>query len=172
MNRRILLQLAPIAALAACTTATSNGVTTWTIDTHKVDTEGTAILQALGAMLAAPSVALLLGPNLVTAQAALVAARAALAGFDQLTGGSLSTTYDPQKAQATILSFIADAQQILSLVQQIMPKISVSSVATSIGNYVAAVQALLAFLQATIGLAAVTTRPTMTEEQALHIATH
>jgi len=37
---------------------------------------------------------------------------------------------------------------------------------------VAAVQALLAFLQASIGLASVTLKPTMTEAQALQIATH
>src|SRR5690242_3954615 len=98
MLRRSLLRLTPAVVLAACTTTKNNGATTWTIDTHKVDTEGTAILQALGAVLAAPSIAVLLGPNMLTAQAALAAAQAALAGFDELTGGSMSTTYDPQKA--------------------------------------------------------------------------
>jgi len=172
MLRRALLLTSPAAVLVACTKTTNGGATTYTLDTHKVDTEGTAILQALAAMLAAPSIAVLLGPNMITAQAAVVAAQAALAAFDQLTGGSMSATIDTQKAQATILSFIADTQQVLTLVQQIMPKISISTTATTVGNYVAAVQALLAFLQASIGLASVTLKPTMTEAQALQIATH
>jgi hypothetical protein len=172
MLRRALIMMSPAAVLAACTSATSNGVTTYTLDTHKVDTDGTAILQALAAVLAAPSIALLLGPNLVTAQAALSGAQLALTTFDQLTGGSLSATIDTQKAQATVLSFIADTQQVLTFVQQILPKIGVSSTATSVGNYVAAVQALIPFLQVAIGLSSVTPTPTMTEEQALRIATH
>jgi hypothetical protein len=175
MLRRAILLSAPAAILVACTTTKNGGgSTTYSIDTHKVDIEGTAILQALGAMLAAPSIAMLLGPNYVSAQAAVAAAQAALASFDELTGGTMSTTYDPAKAQALILSLISDAQQVLMLVQQITPKISAGSVATAIGNYVAAVQALLVFLQASIGLAlaGATIKPRLTEDQALHIATH
>ena len=46
--------------------------------------------------------------------------------------------------------------------------------ATSVGNYIAAVQTLLAFLPVAIGLASVsiTAPPPMSEEQALQIATH
>jgi hypothetical protein len=174
MRRRTLLHLAPAIILAACTTTKNGDVTTWTIDTHKVNVDGSAILQALGAMLAAPSIAVLLGPNLITAQTSLDAAMIALSAFDTMTSGSMSATYDPHKAQATILSFIGDVQQVLALVQQIMPKISIGSVATSIGDYVAAVQALLVFVEVTVGLSSsgVTAKPTMTEEQALQIATH
>ena len=174
MLRRALLLTSPAMLLAACTVTKNGSSTTITIDTHKVDTNGTAILQALNSVLAAPSIAILLGPNLAIAEAAVVAAQAALAAFDSLTGGSLSATYDPTKAQATILSFISDAQQVLTVVQQTMPKIGVSSVATSVGNYVAAVQALFSFLQVAIGLSSVsvTAAPQMTEAQALQIATH
>ena len=139
MLRRALLLTSPAMLLAACTVTKNGSSTTITIDTHKVDTNGTAILQALNSVLAAPSIAILLGPNLAIAEAAVVAAQAALAAFDSLTGGSLSATYDPTKAQATILSFISDTQQVLSIVQQVLPKISVSSTATSVGNYIAAV---------------------------------
>jgi hypothetical protein len=174
MLRRTILFATPAIMLAACTKTTSNGVTTLTIDTHKVDTEGTAILQALSSMLAAPSIAVLLGPDLIVAQAAIVAAQASLAAFDSMTDGSLSATYDPSKAQVPVLLFISDAQKVLAVVQPIIPKISVSSTATSVGNYVAAVQTLLSFLQVAIGLSSVsfTTLPHMTEEQALYIATH
>ena len=174
MLRRALLLTSPAMLLAACTVTKNGSTTTITIDTHKVDTNGTAILQALNSVLAAPSIAVLLGPNLAIAEAAVVAAQTALAAFDSITGGSLSATYDPTKAQAPILSFISDAQQVLTVVQQITPKIGVSSVATSVGNYVAAVQALFSFLQVAIGLSSVsvTTLPHMTEEQALYIATH
>lgn len=174
MRRRTVLCLTPAAMLAACTTTKNGGTTTYSIDTHKVDVEGTAILQALGSMLAAPSIAVLLGPNYITAQAAVAAAQAALAGFDQLTGGTMSATYDPTKAQALILSLIADAQQVLTLMQRVMPKISIGSVATAIGDYVAAVQALLVFLQVSIGLAmaGTTIPPRLTEARALQIATH
>jgi len=78
--------------LAACTVTKNGSTTTIMIDTHKVDTNGTAILQALNCVLAAPSIAILLGPNLAIAEAAVVAAQAALAAFDSLTGGSLSAT--------------------------------------------------------------------------------
>ena len=174
MLRRALLLTSPAMLLAACTVTKNGSTTTIMIDTHKVDTNGTAILQALNSVLAAPSIAILLGSNLAIAEAAVVAAQAALAAFDSLTGGSLSATYDPTKAQATILSFISDTQQVLSIVQQVLPKISVSSTATSVGNYIAAVQTLLAFLPVAIGMASVsiTAPPQMTEAQALQIATH
>jgi len=174
MLRRALLLTSPAMLLAACTVTKNGSTTTITIDTHKVDTNGTAVLQALNSVLAAPSIAILLGPNLAIAEAAVVAAQAALAAFDSLTGGSLSATYDPTKAQATILSFISDAQQVLVVVQQTIPKISTSNVATSVGNYIAAVQALFSFLQVAIGLSSVsvTAPPSMTEAQALQIATH
>lgn len=174
MNRRTILHLAPAAVLAACTTTKNGNVTTWSIDTHKIDIDGNAILQAANSMLAAPSIAVLLGPNLVTAQAAIIAAEAALSAFDAMTGGTMSATYDPTKAQATIVSFIGDIQQVLALVQQVMPKISVSNVATAIGNYIAAVQALLVFVQVAVGLSGggITATPTMTEDQALKIAVH
>jgi hypothetical protein len=174
LRRRTLLHLAPAVILAACTTTKNGDVTNWTIDTHKVSVEGSAILQALGTMLAAPSIAVLLGPNLITARASLAAAEAALSAFDAMTGGSMSATYDPHEAQATILSFIGDVQQVLTLVQQVLPKISIGSVATAIGNYVAAVQALLTFVEIAVGLssAGITAKPTMTEELALQIAMH
>jgi hypothetical protein len=116
----------------------------------------------------------LLGPDLVIAQTAIAAAEASLKEFDSVTGGSMSATYDPTKAQATILSFISNAQQVVTVVQQAMPKISASNVLTSIGNYAAAVQALFSFLQIAIGLSSVSVSvpPKMTEAQALKLATH
>jgi hypothetical protein len=174
MLRRLLLLTSPAMLLAACTTTKNGSATTVTIDTQKVDRDGTAILQALNSMLGAPSIAVLLGPDLVIAQTAIAAAEASLKEFDSVTGGSMSATYDPTKAQATILSFISNAQQVVTVVQQAMPKISASNVLTSIGNYAAAVQALFSFLQIAIGLSSVSVSvpPKMTEAQALKLATH
>jgi len=62
MLRRALLLTLPAMLLAACTVTKNGSATTVTIDTHKVDTDGTAILQALNSILAAPSIAVLLGP--------------------------------------------------------------------------------------------------------------
>jgi len=56
-------------------------------------------------VLAAPSIAILLGPNLAIAAAAVVAAQAALAALDSLTGGSLSATYDPTNTALAVFSF-------------------------------------------------------------------
>ena len=105
MLRRALLLTSPAMLLAACTVTKNGSSTTITIDTHKVDTNGTAILQALNSVLAAPSIAILLGPNLAIAEAAVVAAQAALAAFDSLTGGSLSATYDPTNTTLAVFSF-------------------------------------------------------------------
>lgn len=172
MFRRNILALTPAALLAACVT-TSGSITTLTLDTAKIDTDGSAIITALGTVLSAPSIMVLLGADLVPAQAALAAAKLALSQFDALTKGSVSISVDTSQAKALITSLIADAQTILSLVQSIMPNVPSGTLLTTIGNYVAAVLTLIPLIQLAIGLASVKpSKPLMSEADALRIANH
>jgi hypothetical protein len=178
-DRRNLLRASALTvvgtALAACSifsSTTTNGVTTVTIDTARVSTDGSAILTAISAVLMAPSIIVLLGPNLLTAQAALAAAQLALSQFTAMTGPSVTLALDTTKAQALIASFAGDVSQILTLVQPLTAKLK-GTTATAIGNYVAATMTLLPLVQLAAALSATgATKTSMTEQQALAVATH
>lgn len=180
MFRRQLLNVSalalPAAALAACTTTTSGGVTTLTIDTAKVDADGSAIITALASLLATPSLAILLGANAVIADAALAAAKLALAQFDTATNGSLSVSVDTTKAISLVNSLLSDAQTILAVVQPVVPKLPGATAAMAT-NYINAILTLIPFVQAAVDLSlaaqpAKGVKLMMTEAAALKIATH
>ena len=170
MHRRHLLATLPLASLAACGITTNGGVTTGTLDVDRIVTDGGAILAACQATLLAPAVATLIGPNYAVAQAALVAGQAALAEIRAVAGPSVTVSVDTTKVQALVTSLLADAQQVLTLVQGVLAKLSGAAVA-QVQNYVAAALALIPLVQVAASLASVrATMPTMTEAQALHIA--
>jgi hypothetical protein len=162
------------AVLAACSTSTSGGTTTLTIDTAKVSTDGSAIITALTSTLAIPSVAVLLGANVPVAAAALAAAQGAINQFDIMTGGSVSLSYNVTNAIALVNSLINDARTVLSLLQPILPALKAPD-AVTVTNYVNAITALIPIVQLAIALASpapAAAKPLMSEAQALYIATH
>ena len=172
MSRRRLLSLSALGAgvlLGGCTVTRGGGTTTVTINTAKLVTDAQAILSALAAILIAPSVILALGPNYVTAQAALVAARATVAEIEALTGGSVTVTLDTTRLQALVTSLLGDAQTVLNLalgVDRTLP----GDAATQVGNYVAAALALIPVVQVTVGLVSTSAPVSMSETEALAIA--
>lgn len=178
LNRRSAITLGSasglglIGLLSACTSKTVNGITTVTIDVDRVNTDGNAMISALSAILLTPQMVVALGPNLVIAQAALVAAKLALQQFDTQTKGKLTLTTNTTTAVALIGSLISDAQTILALVQG-----SLSSLTTAVANrvtyYVTPAIALVSFLQIAVGLAgAKGVTPPMGEADAVKRATH
>lgn len=180
MNRRNLLRTVslfgvaaiPLAACGLVTSTTTGGVTTVKIDTARIATNGDAVIAAISAILMAPSIVILLGPNLIAAQAALTAAQLALSEFKALTGPSVTVALDTTKAQALVTSLVGDAQQALILVQGVTSKLT-GVTATNVGNYVAATLTLLPLIQLAAGMALMgATKPIMSEADALRIATH
>ena len=172
MSRRRLLSMSVLGAgglLGGCTVTRGGGTTTVTINTAKLVTDAQAILSALAAILIAPSVILALGPNYVTAQAALVAAKAAVAEIEALTGGSVAVTLDTAQLQAPVTSLLGDAQMVLNLVLGIDRTLP-GDAATRIGNYVAATLALIPVVQVTVGLVSTPAPAAMSETDALAIA--
>ena len=173
ISRRRLLSLSAVGivgALAACKTSTSGGVTNVTLDVTRIVTDGKAILASLSAALLAPSIAVLLGPNYAAAQAALAAAQLALTEIESLTGGTISVTLDTTKVQALVTSLLGDAQTALSLLQSIVGKLT-GTVATAVGNYVAASLALIPFVQMAAGFTSAHPGAVgMTEAEALAVA--
>ena len=172
MSRRDLLSFSVIGAgglLGGCTVTRGGGTTTVTIDTARLVTDGQAILSALSAILAAPSVILALGANDLTAQAALLAARAVMAEIEVLTGGSVTVTVDTARLQALVTSLLGDAQTVLNLVMGVDRSLS-GSAATRIGNYVAAALALIPVVQVTAGLVSAPPPAAMSEDDALAVA--
>jgi hypothetical protein len=178
MLRRSLVTAAltgPAALLAACSLTTHNGVTTLAVDTAKVHTDGSAIIAAIGTIIAMPPVAALLGPNLPIAQAALDGAQLALSQFDATTGGTATLSVDTTKATALVHSLISNAQNVLSVVQPILPVLP-AAVSERVGSYVGAILTLIPFVQAAVDLTsaakAKAMRLPMGEAQALQIALH
>lgn len=173
ITRRLFVAATSTSALAACAVTSNNGVTTLTVDTAAINTRGGAIVSALTAVLGAPSIIVLLGPNLPVAAAALAAARVAMQQIADLTNGKLTVTADTTKVAALVMSIVTDTQTILTLVETQMVRLQ-GSTATTIGNYIAAVLTLLPLLQVAAGLNTppAVSKPLMSEHDALRIANH
>ena len=78
------------AGLAACTTTTTNGVTTVTINTKTVDSYAQVGISAVATMLSIAAVASVIGaPAIVIINAASTALAGTLKALDTATSGSL-----------------------------------------------------------------------------------
>lgn len=166
----------PAALLAACSITSNGNVTTLTIDTAKVDQDGTALINAATAVLALPSIAVLLGPNLVVAQVALAGAQSALAAFDSATAGKASVDIDTTSVSKLTHSLVGDVQTIVAAVQPVVPKVTPGALQQRLSDYLLAIQTLIPFVLAAVDLAgnsqAKALKLPMTEAQALKIAAH
>jgi hypothetical protein len=177
MNRRAILSLAGLglstAALAACTTTTSGGVTTLTINVAKIDAYAHAIQSAGTALLADPVIAGLLGPNVALAETAVAAVVAGLTAFDAAAGGAVTVSIDTSGVSAAVQSILTNAQSLLALIQAGVST-SKTALASTISNYIASLATIVALLQvlvasATTGAKAAPVLP-MTEARALAVA--
>ncbi len=175
-SRRSMLRLAMLsgaAMLAGCTVVRNGTITTVTIDTGRVVTDGRAIIGALGGVLLVPGVAALLGANLVTAEAALQAATLSLNEIRSLTGGAVTVAIDTARLRTLVASLLADVQSVVVLLQGVLPSLpdKPSAVASELAEVIASVQTLIPLVQLAAGLSGA--RPDtlpMTEARALAIA--
>ncbi len=155
LSRRQMLRSSALGAaglVAACTTTHGGGTTTATIDVATVVTDSEAILSAISAVLLAPTVIALLGPNYGTVEMALAAARLVLGEIETLTGGTVTVSLDVAKLQSLVVSMLADCQTALALLQGVLDKLP-GAEATTTGNAVAAALALIPIVQVAAGLA-------------------
>jgi hypothetical protein len=174
--------LAPLAFLAGCgvfSTSTSNGVTTVTVNTAAINTDGSAIIAAATSVLAIPLVSGALGANMVAAMAALAAAKTALASIAATTNGSASASINVTSVQAFVTNLLTGVGQITTLTGQALSSVGatvVQSDLTVAQNYLASINTLVAFVQIAASLATPATAsaikggPMMTEAEALRIA--
>lgn len=181
MNRRALLRTGSFGAvalgLAACnafSTSSDGGKKSVTINTASLNTDAQALITAAQAMLAAPSFAALLGPKAAAYSAALAAASLVVAQIATATQGSVTESVDVTNVQSLVTSLVGDMSNILAIASSVIPGLN-GAIATQIGNYTAAIQTLVAFVQLAVSLAtpaSATSAPKMTEAQAVQIATH
>ena len=175
-SRRSLLRLAMLsgsAMLAACAVTQNGSITTVTLDTARIVTDGRAIVGALDGVLAIPAIATLLDANLVTAEAALHAADLALSEIQDLTGGAVTVSIDTARVQTLVMSLLGDVQSVLGLLQGALPSLpaALSVVATELSTAIDAVRTLIPLVQLAAGLVgSAPAAPSMTEAQALAIA--
>ena len=167
-RRHLLFAAAPAALLAGCTVTTSNGTTTVTLDTARIQQDGQAVLTAAAQILATPGISAALGGSLLTAQQALASANTAFSSVTAQIGASVSVSLDTTSVQNGIKSVLSDVQTILGLVQ---PVLSLIPGGAAVGAVVAAIQALLPFLTLAAALAPVATQSALdpaAETNALH----
>ena len=169
-HRRAAIAALPVIVIAGCTSSKINGVTTETLDMAKVTAEAHAIGDGLAAVLMAPSIAILLGPQSAIASIALKAVLAAVDEIDAMSGGTISIVFDAKSVQTKVDTIIRNAEVILNIVQIEVPKIG-GTVGTTIGTYLTAIQTLLPFLQLAAGVATIAVSGkrdgSMTEAKAL-----
>lgn len=152
--RRRILSLSAIGgvgvALSACSILTQGGTTTVTIDVGKIVRDGDLIVAALGAALQSPTVVLTLGLDMATAEAALLAARAALREIETLTGGSVTVVVDTAQLQALVTSLVANAQIVLGLIQGVFGRLPAEA-GSVVGSQLAAALSLIPMVQRAAG---------------------
>ncbi len=155
LSRRQMLRLSALGGaglIGACTSTHNGGTATATIDVATIVTDSQAILSAISAVLLAPTVIALLGPNYGTVEMALAAARLVLGEIETLTGGTVTVSLDVVKVQSLVVSMLADCQTALALLQGVLNKLP-GAEATTTGNAVAAALALIPIVQVAAGLA-------------------
>lgn len=180
LSRRAALQaILPLAALsaslAACgvfSSSTTNGVTTVTVDTARLNTDGQAIVTMATTILSDPLIASALGTNVMVAQDLLAAASATMLKIAAVTNGKASTSIDVSSVQAFVTTFLADINQIVSLVMAVMPGVISGVVVNKVQTYLTAISTLVPLVQLAVALAtpAAIVPGKMTEAQAVALA--
>jgi hypothetical protein len=170
MNRRAFLAttgLAAVGALAACATTTSNGTTTLTLDTAKVDSYAQAALSGITLVASLPGITGTPQAAAVTALAPVVSAD--LKAFDASTNGALTLTFTAASVPAAVQSVLNDINTVLAAVRTAVTQVGTAQMATA-QTYVDALQTIYAVFTAAVGTpvagVALSSKP-MTEAQAL-----
>ncbi|MCP1214152.1 hypothetical protein [Acetobacter okinawensis] len=111
LSRRSLLRssgLAGIALLAACAVATTNGVTTITLDVTKVKNYGQAGLNAAATVTSFLSTFPAMAPYALAITAAETALSGALSAFSSAAGSTLTISYNDTSWKTRVDSILTD----------------------------------------------------------------
>lgn len=149
---RSLIGMPFLAFLAACgivTSNTTNGVTTLTLNTAKLDTLVKAIIAGIGPVIANPLIAAALGPSLPIVQGILVAISAADAALVKQAGSSQKLTFDSTSIPAALTSIGADLQTLFGDVNTAMTAVGKKLDSTT-QNLFSAVETVIAEVVALI----------------------
>ncbi len=170
LKRRTLLAATLLVPVAACTTTSSNGVTTITLDVNKFDAWGVAL--ANGASLVATLPGIVGTPAATIIQTAGTILTSDLAALNQATGGSISLSFDANSVPAAVASLEADAAKLLNSAKVVVSGAGAAVIQTA-QTYIAAIETLVSLMQAAVGSVSVgvaaSATPKMAEAKAMAV---
>lgn len=169
VTRRTLIGSIPVLGLAACTTSTTNGVTTVTLNVQQVQLWATALVNASNLVASLPGIA-------GTAPALVVAAlgpiiTADIAAFAKTAGSAVSLTFTTSSVPAAVASLETDANILLNDAKSVVTGVAAADLGLAT-TYVNAIETVVTLLEAAVGsvpAAAKTKALPMTEAQALAV---
>lgn len=156
--------------LSACTVATSNGVTTITLDVTKVKNYGQAGLNAAATVTSYLSTF----PALTTYMAAITAAEVALSGalsaFSSAAGSTLTISYDDASWKTRVDSILTDLSTVAGAIQSAISaagSMLSGTVQTDAKVALSALQTIISVFKGLLGISSARVGTGMTEAQAL-----
>lgn len=124
LSRRYLLNLfsaaVPAAVLVSCTSTTTNGVTTETINLATVNAYATAIENGANTLLAIPLISAAMGPSAVSiVSTATKGVASAISTLNTVYKGQISFSFTVANTPAALDALVTDANQINGAVSAI-----------------------------------------------------
>ena len=177
ISRRSLLRssgLAGVALLAACTVATTNGVTTITLDVTKVKNYGQAGLNAAATVTSFLSSFPTMAPYALAIGAAETALSGALGAFSTAAGSTLTITYNDATWKTRVDSILTDLDTLAAAIESAIAgsgSILSASVIADARTADNALATVISVFKALLGVsdARRVSGPRMTEAQALAV---
>jgi hypothetical protein len=170
LTRRTLVSAIPgiaaAGALAACSSTTTNGVTTITLNVAQANSWAQALLNATTLVAGLPGIVGTPPALAVMAVEPLISAD--LTAFNTAANGQIVLTYDRTTPAAAVTSLAADGQKLVSDVQAAIGNVASAQLSVA-QEYLAAVKTIVSFFQAAVGSVAAAAPSGMTEARALAV---
>ncbi|NHN93874.1 hypothetical protein [Acetobacter sicerae] len=174
LSRRNLLRSSALglagAALAACTTTTSGGVTTITLDVTKVKNYGQAGLNAAAAVIAFSAQFPAISAYVPAIQAAEIALSGALTAFSTAAGATLTISYNNTDWKTRVDSVLSDLSTVAGAIESAISGAGSAlsaSVLSDAKTALSALNTIISVFKGLLGVSAVRSSAGMTEAQAL-----
>lgn len=159
--------------LAACTTSTTNGVTTITLNVTKVKDYGQAGLNAAATVASFLAAYPALSPYMAAITVADTALSGALTAFSDAAGSTLTISYNDTNWKTRVDSILADIEQVGNSIEAAISGAGTSLSASVLADAKTASSALDTIISVFRGLLGVSSTaratPSMTEAQALAV---
>lgn len=156
--------IAAVGALAACSSTTTNGVTTITLNVAQANAWAQAALNAVTLVTSLPGIVGTPPALAIIAVEPLISAD--LTAFNTAANGQLVLTYDRTSPAAAVTSLAADGQKLVTAVQAAIGNVASSAMQTA-QTYLAAVKTIVSLFQAAAGSVAASAEMGMSEGDAL-----